>query len=190
MSVTVHNASAQQLLESPPPGRWELLRGELVMMAPAGFEHGRIVSRINARLQDFVERHNLGVVTGAETGFQIESDPDTVRAPDVGFVRADRVPPTPPIGFFPGAPDLAVEVLSPYDRATEVTAKVQDWLAVGCCLVWVVDPSTRTVTVYDAQETARVLAERDDLNGGEVLCDFRVTVAELFALAVPPTNDS
>jgi len=160
------------------------------MMAPAGFEHGRIVSRINARLQGFVERHNLGVVTGAETGFQIESDPDTVRAPDVGFVRAERLPPTSPTGFFPGAPDLAVEVLSPYDRATDVTARVQDWLAVGCCLVWVVDPSTRTVTVYDAQRTARVLSERDELNGGETLHGFCVRVAELFASAVPPAGDS
>lgn len=160
------------------------------MMAPAGFEHGRIVSRVNARLQDFVERHNLGVVTGAETGFQIESDPDTVRAPDVGFVRADRLPPTSPTGFFPGAPDLAVEVLSPYDRATDVTAKVQDWLAAGCCLVWVVDPSTRTVTVYDARKAARFLAEQDELDGGELLGGFRVPVAELFASAVPPTGDS
>lgn len=160
------------------------------MIAPAGFEHGRIASRINARLQDFVERHNLGVVTGAETGFQIESDPDTVRAPDVGFVLAERVPSTPPTGFFPGAPDLAVEVLSPYDRATDVTAKVQDWLAVGCCLVWVVDPSNQTVTVYDTQKTARVLAERDDLDGGELLSGFRVAVAELFAMAVPPAGDS
>jgi len=160
------------------------------MMAPAGFEHGHIVSRINARLQDFVERHSLGVVTGAETGFQIESAPDTVRAPDIGFVLAERVPSTLPTGFFPGAPDLAVEVLSPYDRAIDETAKVQDWLAAGCCLVWVVDPSTRTVTVYDAQKTAQVLAERDELDGGEPLRDFRVAVAQLFALAIPPAGDS
>ena len=114
--------TADQLLEAPGLGRCELLRGELVMMPPAGFEHGRIEMAISAPLACFVKEHSLGVVTGAETGFLIGRDPDTVRAPDVAFVRAKRVPATPTTGFFEGAPDLAVEVLSPNDRASELLA--------------------------------------------------------------------
>ena len=151
------------------------------MMTPAGFEHGRIVSRINARLERFVEQRSLGVVTGAETCFQIGHNPDTVRAPDVGFIRTERVPPTPTMGFFQGAPDLAVEVLSPNDRASEVLAKVQDWLGAGCGAVWVVDPATRTVAVYDSQNRVVARTTSDELTGGEVLPEFRLPVAEIFA---------
>ncbi len=116
------------------------------MMSPGGFEHGRVALRIGEFVSSFVRQRGLGVATGAETGFQIGRDPDTVRAPDVGFVCAERVPATPTAGFFDGAPDLAVEVLSPSDRASEVLAKVQDWLGAGCRIVWVVDPGTRTST--------------------------------------------
>ena len=151
------------------------------MMTPAGFEHGRIVSRINGRLESFVERNSLGVVTGAETGFQIGHDPDTVRAPDVGFVSADRVPSETTTGFFQGAPDLAVEVLSPNDRASAVTAKVQDWLAAGCRAVWVVDPGTKSVAVYRSLDRIVVLSRSDSLTGNDVLPDFSLPVAEIFA---------
>ena len=98
------------------------------MMSPAGFDHGRFASRIDAALENHVSRHGLGVVTTAEAGFQVAHDPDTVRAPDVAFVRAHRIPSGGVKGFFQGAPDLAVEVVSPSDRASEVTAKVQEVL--------------------------------------------------------------
>jgi len=152
------------------------------MMTPAGFEHGRIVGRISGRLAAFVERHNLGAVTGAETGFQIEHDPDTVRAPDVGFVRAERVPAAPLPGFFQGAPDLAVEVLSPGDRASELLAKVEDWLRAGCQAVWVVDPSRQTVSVYRAGESMMVYRASDTMRGGDLLPGFSVRVSGLFAI--------
>lgn len=151
------------------------------MMSPAGFEHGRVVGRISGRLVAFVERHNLGVVTGAKTGFQIEREPDTVRAPDVGFVCAERVPPAPLPGFFQGAPDLAVEVLSPGDRASELLAKVEDWLHAGCHAVWVVDPSRQTVSVYGAGEGMIVYRVSDTLPGGELLPGFSLRVGEVFA---------
>jgi Uma2 family endonuclease len=152
------------------------------MMTPAGFEHGRIVGRISGRLASFVERHNLGVITGAETGFQIEHDPDTVRAPDVAFVRADRVPAAPLPGFFQGAPDLAVEVLSPGDRASDLLAKVEDWLRAGCQAVWVVDPSRQTVSVYRAGESITVYRAPDTLRGGKILPRFSMRLSGLFAL--------
>lgn len=151
------------------------------MMTPAGFEHGRITINISSPLDRFVKERGLGVVTTAETGFQIDRDPDTVRAPDVGFILADRVPPETITGFFQGAPDLAVEVLSPNDRASAVTAKVQDWLAAGCRAVWVVDPGTKSVAVYRSLDQIVVLSRSDSLTGNDVLPDFRLSVAEIFA---------
>src|SRR5687767_11410884 len=120
--------------------RTELVRGRLVVREPAGFRHGVIAMELAVRLADFVKAHALGVVVAAETGFKLSSNPDTVRAPDVGFIRADRVPHPLPRGYADIAPDLAVEVLSQDARAGEVLAKVSDWLTAGCRLVWVVDP--------------------------------------------------
>ncbi len=131
-------------------------------------------------LWDFVEPRKLGWVFGAEGGFQIGRDPDTVRAPDVAFVSAARMPATIPAGFFPGPPDLAVEVLSPHDRASEVLAKVSDWLEAGCPLVWVVDPENRSVTVYGQQKETHILHLPDVLNGGDVLPGLQVELAKIF----------
>jgi Uma2 family endonuclease len=120
-------------------------------------------------------------MTVAETGFQISRDPDTVRAPDVAFVRAERLPAAEPLGFFPGAPDLAVEVLSPSDRAGEVLAKVQDWLEAGCRAVWVVDPHTQTISDYRSRSEVVVFSGADTLTGGTVLPGFSVSLPEIFA---------
>jgi Uma2 family endonuclease len=181
MATTYQNMTAEQLLATPGLGRCELVRGELILMTPAGFEHGSIVVNVTLPLGGFVRKHRLGIVTGAETGFHIACDPDTVRAPHVGFVRAERVPSTRLRGFFPGAPDLAVEVLSPDDRATQVLAKVNDWLAAGCLLVWVVDPAKRTVSVYHKQGETLTLGAEDELSGDDVLQGFRLSVGEIFA---------
>ena len=104
MASVAQITTAEQLLETPGLGRCELLRGELVMMTPAGFEHGRIVSAITAPLAVFVKEHGLGMTTGAETGFQIGRDPDTVRAPDVGFLGTARAPKKKVPGFFQALP--------------------------------------------------------------------------------------
>jgi Uma2 family endonuclease len=111
--------------------RTELVRGRLIVREPAGFRHGAIAAELTAWLADFVKARAFGVVVAAETGFKLSSNPDTVRAPDVGFIRAERVPHPLPRGYADIAPDLAVEVLSPDDRAGEVLAKVSDWLTAG-----------------------------------------------------------
>jgi Uma2 family endonuclease len=180
MSMIARATTAEQLLQAPGLGPCELVRGELVMMTPAGFRHSRIAQRIAARLTAFVEPNALGVVTTADGGFLLAQDPDTVRVPDAAFVCAHRIPAVEPSGFFPGAPDLAVEVLSPNDRASEVLSKVQEWLSAGCRAVWVLDPETHTVSVYQSPSAAVILHASDTLTGGEVLPDFRVPVAELF----------
>ena len=180
MSTTEQITTAEQLLQAPGLDRCELVRGELIMMSPGGFEHGCVIMDIAAPLRDFVNQNSLGRVTGAETGFCIARDPDTVRAPDVGFVLAERVPAEPVKGYFQGAPDLAVEVLSPEDRAGEVLAKVRDWLAAGCRRVWVVDPRTRTVSVYRSPSEIVVLSDSDTLTDDELLPGFHLPVAEIF----------
>jgi Uma2 family endonuclease len=159
--------------------RAELVRGRLVVREPAGFRHGVITAELTARLNEFAKRNTLGVVVAAETGFKIGSDPDTVRAPDVGFIRASRVPTPLPRGFSDIAPDLAVEVLSPDDRAGEVLAKVSDWLNAGCVLVWVVDPDRRLARVYRADGSESLVPSDASLDGEAVMPGFTCHVDEL-----------
>jgi Uma2 family endonuclease len=180
MATTDQITTAKQLLETPNRGPCELVRGELAKMTPAGFEHGRIVGLICTKLGSYVERRRLGIVMGAESGFQLARDPDTVRAPDVAFLQTDRVPGSREVGFFQGAPDLAVEVLSPSDRASQTLAKVRDWLDAGCRAVWVVDPETRTVTVYRGENRVDTLTVSDLLDSQDVVPGFTLPVAELF----------
>jgi Uma2 family endonuclease len=182
MSVETRTVSADQLLRLPHRHRrYELIRGELREMSPAGFEHGTIIGRLTRRLADFVEDGALGVVLGAETGFVLARNPDTVRAPDISFVAQERLQQIGiPAAFFPGAPDLAVEVVSPGDTVEDVESKVDDWLNAGTRLVWVVNPRRRTVTAYRSKQQVNVVAEPDTLDGGEVVPGFRCRVADLF----------
>ena len=169
--------TAEQLLRAGDIGRCELIRGELRMMIPAGGEHGRVTINVTVAVANFVRARRLGVLYGAETGFILARDPDTVRAPDLAFTTAERAS-TPERGFVPGAPDLAVEVLSPDDRPGYVREKVAEWLEAGTLAVWVVDPSQRTVTVHDG--TATLYGETDTLVGGDLLPGFELPVREVF----------
>jgi len=152
------------------------------MMSPAGSQHGRITSRVCIRLGRFVEENALGVVMTADPGFHIARDPDTVRAPDVAFVSAQRAIEPDLAGFYPGPPDLAVEVVSPSDRAGEVVAKAEEWLAAGCRVVWVIDPPKKTIAIYRQHTEAIVLNAADRLDCPELLPGFGVPVAEVFAV--------
>ncbi|MHC4974835.1 MAG: Uma2 family endonuclease [Planctomycetota bacterium] len=172
--------TAEQLLRAGDIGRCELVRGELRMMIPPGFAHGRITIKLTGPIVNHVEAHDLGTVVAAETGFLLSRDPDTVRAPDIAFVRAERGP-GPERGYFPGAPDLAVEVLSPDDRPGYVREKVAEWLEAGSHAVWVADPRARSVTVHAPAGEPRVLQESDTLEGGDVLPGFALAVREIFS---------
>jgi len=174
--------SADDLLRLPDDGlRHELVRGELRTMSPGSRPHGRIAMKLGWPLAQYVEAHALGEVYAAETGFKLAEDPDTVRAPDVSFVRRERLAGMADEGFLAGAPDLAVEVLSPGDRPAEVAKKVADWLTYGAALVWVVNPRRRNVTEHRPGQPARVLDENDVLDGADVVPGWRLSVRALFA---------
>jgi Uma2 family endonuclease len=181
MTATAQITTAEQLLHASDLGRCELVRGEVSMMSPSGFDHGRIVINVTGALIKYLDEHPCGVLTGAETGFHIGLAPDTVRAPDVGFICRERIPAERVRGFFPGPPDLAVEVLSPDDRAGEVLAKVRDWLDSGCRAVWVVDPRSGTICVHRSGRKIVMLDETATLTGDDLLPGFALSVAAVFA---------
>ncbi|MEO8435808.1 MAG: Uma2 family endonuclease [Pyrinomonadaceae bacterium] len=184
MSTTITKPiTAEELLAMPDDGyRYELVKGELIRMPPPpGHKHGLVAMRIAGPLHQYVESNNLGVVYAAETGFKIEEDPDTVRAPDVAFLRRERIEAAGDVkGYWRGAPDLAVEVLSPSDRVTAVEEKVQKWLEAGTRMVWVVSPKLHTITVYRSLSDIVLLTEKDSLDGGEIVPGFRIALAEVF----------
>jgi Uma2 family endonuclease len=165
--------------------RYELIAGELAVMSPAKPRHGRIIGRFTSALGPFVLDRSLGEVFGAETGFLLGRHPDTVRAPDVAFVRRERVLAVGDTDdWWPGAPDLAVEVLSPDDTYSEVRQKVGLWLGAGARMVLVVDPRRRVVEVHRAATPLRELTEADVLEGEEVVPGWSLPVARLFETPV------
>ncbi len=161
--------------------RYELMKGNLLTFPLANADHGAIALTIGATIHLFAEDHCSGSAFGSGAGFLLTRSPDTVRAPDAAFVSQARLPESGvPAGYFPGAPDLAVEVVSPGDTAGEVEEKVQMWLAHGASLVWVIYPATRTVTVYRRDGSATVLHDDDLLDGEGVLPSFSFAVSRLF----------
>ncbi|MBI2939990.1 MAG: Uma2 family endonuclease [Chloroflexi bacterium] len=174
--------TAEELERMPQAdGRVELVRGELVGMAPAGHRHGRITGRLHGRLDAFVVKAGLGWVYSSDTGFVLARNPDTVRAPDIAYVARERaMAQAGEEGFFEGPPDLAVEVVSPSDTLVDIETKVIEYLRAGTRLVWVVNSRTRTVTVYRSLKNVRILTEAETLAGEEVLPGFATTVGELF----------
>lgn len=172
--------TAEELLQlSLPDKRTELVRGVLMVREPAGFQHGDVAARLAVRLGSFVEARKLGRVLAAETGFTLARDPDTVRAPDVAFVRKERVPDPLPRGFADFAPDLAVEVVSGGDRPGDVLAKVADWLTAGTALVWVVDPVRSAARVYRADGSETHLISDGVLDGEDVIPGFACSLHEV-----------
>jgi len=174
--------TAEELAQIPDDGyQYELVRGVLHKMAPAGFRPSNIAVRFAARLVTFANEHGLGEVTGADGGYKLEVAPDTILAPDAAFVRAERVPPLDEQNRFAElAPDLVVEVMSPSDTIREVNEKVDLYLENGVLLTWIFDPKRRRVTIRRAGEPPRTLGDGDELAGEDILPGFRVAVAELF----------
>jgi Uma2 family endonuclease len=158
-------------------------------LTAAHWEHGKIAGRVFARLLAHAEPGGLGECFPDNVGFRLAipgATGDTIRSPDAAFVRAERIPAAGiPFGWFPFAPDLAVEVLSASDTASVLHEKLDDYLAAGTTVIWVIDPARRTVEVHAADAPVRRLREGDTLDGTPVLPDFRCAVAELFEGLAP-----
>jgi Uma2 family endonuclease len=180
MSETTLMSARELLRLNVPDKRTELIRGRLVVRDPAGARHGAVANRTAYRITAYVEAQDLGRVYAAETGFKIESDPDTVRAPDVAFIAKARLPEVEPRGYPGWAPDLAVEVLAHDDHPADTLEKVAQWLRAGALLVWVVDSERRTARVYRADGSESLLGPSDALDGEEVLPGFRCPLVDLW----------
>ena len=179
MSNTTRLVTAEELERMPEDDyRYELVRGRLIRMSPVAPRHGNTTMTLGAILWQHVRSKDLGQVW-TEVGFRLASDPDTVRAPDVAFVRKDRLPSKDASGFYRGAPDLAIEVLSPADTPAEVRDKVIDYAAAGTPVVVVIDPQTRRAMVHRATAAPITLTSDDTIDLGDVVSGFTLHLREV-----------
>ena len=173
--------TAEQLERTRIPGKsTELVRGRLVVTEPPGTYHGKIAGRLIVRVGAFVETHRLGEVFGQDTGFRIASNPDTVRAPDLAFIAADRLAQVGKRGYAPVVPDLVAEVLSPEDRPGEVLGKIAEWLGAGVRLAWVLDADKQIAHVHRPDGSLAVVGIDAALEGEGLLPGFQLLLTELY----------
>lgn len=174
--------SADEFAGMSAEGRLELVRGEVVEMAPTGFEHGAIVAKLTTMMNQHAATRRLGKVVAGDVGFQLGRDPDLVRAPDIAFLASDSIPTgLASRRFVEGAPVLAIEVVSPNDRANDIIERVDDYLNAGARLIWVVYPSRQQVVEYNAPGEFLILRCGDTLTGSDILPGFSCPVADIFA---------
>ncbi|CAN5827029.1 Uma2 family endonuclease [soil metagenome] len=181
--VTTLLVTAEELLEMGSDARYELIEGVLKELAPSSSKSSAIGARVLIFVGQFVLEYSLGYTTNADGGYILSTSPHTVVAPDVGFFRADRYHGgMPDRGFYPLPPDLAVEVISPTDKRTDMAHKQDLYTRAGVPLVWWVDPEQRTVTVHRPGQKPEVLDESGTLDGGGVLPGFELDIETIFAV--------
>jgi Uma2 family endonuclease len=158
---------------------FELVEGEIVAVTPAGGLHGAITRRVASHLGNYVDENELGEVYGAETGFYLS--PTVMRGADAAFVRKEKLEKITDLeSYIPFAPDLAVEVVSPNDMATEIQKKVKLYLAAGTALVWVIYPDLRSVVAHYPDQTSKTFSSDSTLDGSDVLPGLEIAVSHLF----------
>jgi Uma2 family endonuclease len=171
--------TASDFVSIPDDGyKHELEAGLLVAEPFPAPRHDRVRSRLEGALRRYVAEHELGEVFG-ETGYVLARDPDTVRGPDLSFIARERLVGFDDTKFFEGAPDLAVEILSPSNRPGEIRAKVAEYLTAGARLVWLVDPEHGVVTIYREFLRPRAVGAGDVLDGEDVVPGFAIAVGQL-----------
>jgi Uma2 family endonuclease len=182
MATRIRLYTAEDLWQMPGDEPWELWEGELRKVPGAGGEATILAHWIGVLISNYVRPRKLGLVSGADGTYILARDPDTVVVPDVAFFFRERLPGgVVPKKFFPFPPEFAVEIVSPSDGPSDVARKMERYRRAGVPLVWWVYPETRTVTVYQNGQWVMEAREGDELNGGDVLPEFRLAVAEIFA---------
>jgi Uma2 family endonuclease len=183
MATSIQLLTVEEFQRLPENGnRYELVRGEVRSMSPPGFRHGSIMLNFGAPLKVYADANRLGAVSGGDPGFVLARRPDIVRAPDIAFVSAARIAAAgEPSGYYEGAPDLVVEVLSPNDTVFDVEEKTNDWLTLGCRMVVLVNDRRRTVTVHRPGVPPRTLHEDEVFDGEDVVPGFRLPLKQVFA---------
>ena len=182
MTTATRLMTAEELLAMPDDGStYELVGGEPIKLMGTGLEHAYIADNCYGSIRDYVIGANIGRVFSSQLGYRLARDPDTVRIPDISFVRRERLETVGAIrGYFPGAPDLAIEVISPGNSYSDVAEKVFDYLKAGTLMVIVLEPRTHTVSVHRSPTNVVALTEADTLDGGDVLPGWRMPVSEIF----------
>ncbi|HLZ44467.1 MAG TPA: Uma2 family endonuclease [Gemmatimonadales bacterium] len=172
--------TAGDLLGFREPGKTaELVRGKLIVREPPSTSHGVIAGRLFFQVMEYARKHDLGAVIPQDTGFKIEHDPDTVRAPDVAFVTRERLTQIPDTGYAALAPDWIAEILSPNDRPGEVLDKIGQWLSAGVRLVWVIDPQRRHARIYRSDGSIALVGPDDELDGEDVFPGLRCPLRDI-----------
>lgn len=192
MSIAVDRpATVEDLLSLEGGGReFEIVRGVLVETPSMGMRECAIAARVIRSVATFTEEGKLGPVFNSHAKYRLARDPDLVRMPDVSFVRWDRLPgrQVPEEEFVDLAPDLAVEIVSPTNRASEIQEKIAEFFEHGVRLVWIVYPDQQQVYVYEAVNRCRILERDGVLDGGSVLPGFRLAVSDIFSQLVEPAK--
>jgi Uma2 family endonuclease len=172
----------EELLALPKDdGKYELVDGELERMPPARPEHGKTTISLGSEVCIFVKKHKLGYCYDGQTGFWMKSG--NLRSPDISFIPTARAKTLErdSQAFYKGAPDLAIEVLSPTERPKATAGKLKDYFESGTRLAWVVNNPTRTVRVHRDAQNFTLLRIGDTSDGEDVLPGFKLPLAELFA---------
>lgn len=178
--ATENLITGEALAEMGDIGHCELVKGKLIKHSPNPWQHGNHVGCISHMLGSFVNLHQLGEVLVGEVGIYTGRNPDTIRGADVIFISNERLAQVKSPSFLDVAPELVVEVMSPDDRWTEVKQKIREYFSIGVILVWVADPTDKTVSVYRSLTDVRIFTENDTLTGEEALPGFTISVTALF----------
>ncbi len=179
--VSTKLVTAEELERLSEDERYELIRGELRPMSPTSRPHGRILGRVSAPLITHVDENCLGMVYVGDVGIVLETDPDTVLAPDIAFVRGEPHPlAEEQDGYFRILPTLVVEIASPSDTRQDLRDKARRYREAGVPNVWLVEYRTRSMSHIDAAGREQVLGEQDTLDGGDLIPGFRLPIADIF----------
>jgi len=161
-------------------GKYELVAGELVLTPPEFLDHGIVCADLGYKIGTHVWTSNLGCVVGGKVGFWMTNG--NLRSPDISFVSKERLAVLEPISkiFLKGAPDLAIEIISPRDSKNQLDEKLADYFLSGTKLAWVIDLKSRSASIHCEPVAKRTIADNEVLDGEDVVPGFSLKLRELF----------